>query len=45
MSDGRKVVISSPTYSSVNSAINSLPDTWNTKYSSKYTIPTRMNYS
>ena len=42
--DGRKVV-SSPTYSSVNSAINSLLDTWNTKYSSKYTIPTRMNYS
>lgn len=41
--DGRKVV-NSPTYSSVNAAINSLLDTWNTKYSSKYTIPTRMNY-
>lgn len=42
--DGRKVV-TSPTYSSVNSAVNSLLETWNSKYSSKYTIPTRVNYS
>ncbi|QBD85333.1 alveolysin [Clostridium tetani] len=42
--DGKKVV-NSPTYSSVNSAINSILDTWNSKYSSKYTIPTRMSYS
>ncbi|MCX7885170.1 MAG: thiol-activated cytolysin family protein [Caloramator sp.] len=41
--DGIKTV-SSPTYSSVNSAINSLLETWNTKYSSRYTIPTRMSY-
>ncbi|KEI07058.1 thiol-activated cytolysin family protein [Clostridium botulinum] len=43
-SDGKKVV-KSPTYSSVNSAINSILDTWNTKYSQKYTIPTRVSYS
>ncbi|NFL04149.1 alveolysin [Clostridium botulinum] len=42
--DGKKVV-KSPTYSSVNSAINSILDTWNTKYSQKYTIPTRVSYS
>ncbi|MBW6409075.1 thiol-activated cytolysin family protein [Clostridium sp. YB-6] len=42
--DGKKVV-NSPTYSSVNASINSLLDTWNTKYSSRYTIPTRMSYS
>ncbi|EES90690.1 alveolysin [Clostridium botulinum] len=42
--DGTKVV-KSPTYSSVNSAINSILDTWNTKYSQKYTIPTRVSYS
>ncbi len=42
--DGSKVV-NSPTYSTVNSSINSLLDTWNTKYASKYTIPTRMSYT
>lgn len=42
--DGTKVV-KSPTYSSVNSAVNSILDTWNTKYSQKYTIPTRVSYS
>ncbi len=42
--DGRKVV-ESPTYSSVNASINSLLDTWNSKYSNKYTIPTRLSYS
>ncbi|AEB75322.1 alveolysin [Clostridium botulinum] len=42
--DGRKVV-ESPTYSTVKSEINSLLDTWNTKYASKYTIPTRVSYS
>ncbi|AOR24163.1 thiol-activated cytolysin family protein [Clostridium taeniosporum] len=42
--DGRKVV-NSPTYSTVNASINSLLDTWNTKYASKYTIPTRMSYT
>ncbi|MGN2370607.1 thiol-activated cytolysin family protein [Clostridium cagae] len=42
--DGSKVV-NSPTYSTINASINSLLDTWNTKYSSKYTIPTRMSYT
>ncbi|WP_142415088.1 thiol-activated cytolysin family protein [Hathewaya massiliensis] len=42
--DGTKVV-NSPTYSSVNAAINSLLETWNSKYASKYSIPTRINYS
>ncbi|NEZ47256.1 alveolysin [Clostridium niameyense] len=42
--DGKKVV-KSPTYSSVNAAINSILEKWNTNYSSKYTIPTRVNYS
>lgn len=42
--DGTRVV-NSPTYSSVNSAISSLLSTWNKKYSSEYTIPTRMTYS
>lgn len=42
--DGSKVV-NSPTYSTINSSINSLLDTWNTKYASKYTIPTRMSYT
>ncbi|GAB6150970.1 thiol-activated cytolysin family protein [Clostridium novyi] len=42
--DGRKVV-TSPTYSSVKSAVNSLLDEWNTKYSSKYAIPARVSYS
>ncbi|SFC47172.1 thiol-activated cytolysin family protein [Clostridium uliginosum] len=45
MSDDGKKVVNSPTYSSVNSSINSLLETWNSKYSSRYTIPTRMNYS
>lgn len=45
MSDDGKKVVSSPTYSSVNSAINSILDTWNSKYSSRYTIPTRISYS
>jgi thiol-activated cytolysin len=45
MSDDGKKVVESPTYSSVNSSINSLLETWNSKYSSRYTIPTRINYS
>ncbi|AWZ49842.1 alveolysin [Clostridiaceae bacterium 14S0207] len=42
--DGIKNV-KNPTYSSVKSAVNSLLNTWNTKYSKKYTIPTRVSYS
>ncbi|MBN1042936.1 alveolysin [Clostridium botulinum] len=45
MSDDGSKVVNSPTYSTVNSSINSLLDTWNTKYASKYTIPTRMSYT
>ncbi|GCD10859.1 thiol-activated cytolysin family protein [Clostridium tagluense] len=45
MSDDGKKIIDSPTYSAVNSSINSLLETWNSKYSSRYTIPTRINYS
>lgn len=45
MSDDGIKVVNSPTYSSVNAGINSLLETWNSKYSSRYTIPTRMNYS
>ncbi|EES90583.1 MULTISPECIES: thiol-activated cytolysin family protein [Clostridium] len=42
--DGRKV-IESPDYSTVKAGINSLLDTWNTKYASRYTIPTKVSYS
>ncbi|AIY82010.1 alveolysin [Clostridium botulinum] len=45
MSDDGSKVVNSPTYSTINASINSLLDTWNTKYSSKYTIPTRMSYT
>lgn len=41
MGDYGKKVVNSPTYSSVNSLL----ETWNSKYASRYTIPTRMNYS
>ncbi|KGM93553.1 alveolysin [Clostridium novyi A str. 4552] len=42
--DGKKT-IQSPTYSSVKAGIDSLLNKWNLKYSSRYTIPTRMSYS
>ncbi|KGM97597.1 alveolysin [Clostridium botulinum] len=42
--DGRKVV-EVPTYSTVRSSVNSLLDTWNQKYASRYTIPTKVSYS
>ncbi|MGN2336541.1 thiol-activated cytolysin family protein [Clostridium cagae] len=45
MSDDGSKVVNSPIYSTINASINSLLDTWNTKYSSKYTIPTRMSYT
>lgn len=45
MSDDGSKVVNSPTYSTINASINSLLDTWNTEYSSKYTIPTRMSYT
>src|SRR3712207_5579648 len=38
MGEDGKMVVQSPTYSSVKSAINTLLDTWNTKHSNKYTI-------
>ncbi|WP_310940124.1 thiol-activated cytolysin family protein [Clostridium sp. SHJSY1] len=45
MSDDSRTIVNSPTYSSVNSSLNSILDTWNTKYSSRYSIPTRMSYT
>ncbi|WP_341480420.1 thiol-activated cytolysin family protein [Clostridium cibarium] len=45
MSDDGKTVVNSPTYSSVKSSLNSLLETWNTKYAPRYSIPTRMSYT
>lgn len=45
MSDDGIKVVNSPTYSTINAGINSLLETWNSKYSSRYSIPTRMSYS
>lgn len=45
MGNKSKVVVDSPSNSSVSSAISNLLETWNSKYSSTHKIPTRVQYN